>query len=314
MAGAWHGSAMISTVNPQMLWERTDPAAELQRRFGFTTATAATAWAAQMLAENYGLQVVTLDRMVISAHNLMFWVTTGTAGRLMIKVCRLTEAHDSLKIRGALVRWLAEHHLPVASPLLTGDGDHQLLRDGRSIGVQPVLPGALLDAGDLGQVRSAGEMLASLHTHLVDWPEAELLRNVRPVQGAGSGGHPAAPDELRSRLEQRTHELPELPHQPVHADYRGANILSQHSRITGVIDFEEARIDTAMVDIAHAVCLLGTWYHDWRPMSPEAQAAFLDSYTARRPLTEAEQTCLPVIIARYMFGLSWWDEARRWLG
>lgn len=305
---------MIGTVNPEMLWERTDPAGELQRRFGFASATAAMTWAVQVLAENYGLQVVTLDRMVISAHNLMIWVTTRTAGRLMIKVCRLAEAHDSLRVRGALVRWLAEHELPVASPLLTGDGDHQLLRDSRSLGVQPVLPGALLDAADLGQVSAAGEMLASLHAHLADWPEAEPLDNVRPIQGGGSGGHGAAPAKLLSRLEQRTHELPDLPRQPVHADFRGANVLTRGHEITGVIDFEEARIDTAVVDLAHATCLLGTWYHDWKPMSPQAQTAFLQSYQARRPLTDDEQTCLPVIIARYMFGLSWWDEARRWLG
>jgi homoserine kinase type II len=108
-------------------------------------------------------------------------------------------------------------------------------------------------------------------------------------------------------------DLPELPHQPVHADYRGANVLTCGRAITGVVDFEEARLDAAAVDVAHAVCLLGTWYRDWRPMAERAQAEFLDGYTGRRPLTEAEQTCLPVLIARGMLGLGWWDDARRWL-
>ena len=156
-------------------------------------------------------------------------------------------------------------------------------------------------------------MLASLHVHLADWPQAGLLEHVRPVAGGGSGGHPAAPAELRSRLEQRARDLPELPHQPVHADYRGANVLTRGQEITGVVDFEEARLDSAAVDVAHAVCLLGTWYHDWRPMTPQAQSEFLDSYTGRRPLTAAEQTCLPPLIARGMLGLGWWDDARRWL-
>ena len=68
-----------------------------------------------------------------------------------------------------------------------------------------------------------------------------------------------------------------------------------------------------MVDLAHATCLLGTWYHDWEPMTPEAQAVFLEGYTDRRPLTDAEQTCLPVVVGRYMLGMGWVDEARRWL-
>ena len=299
-------------ARPEMLWERTDADLELRRRFGFASADAAAAWAVQMLAEDYALQVMSLDRMVISAHSLMFWMTERASGRLMIKVCRLAEAHESLTARAVLVRWLADRGLPVAAPLPTSTGDHQLLRDGRSIGVQPVLPGGLLEADDLGQVRAAGEMLALLHTHLADWPEAELLERVRPVAGGGSAS-PGAPADVRARLEQRMLDLPELPHQPVHADFRGANVLTLDGQITGVVDFEEARLDAAAVDLAHAVCLLGTWYHDWKPMSPVAQAAFLESYTGHRPLTDAEQICVPVIIGRYLVGLGWWDDARRWL-
>ncbi len=304
---------MITDVKPEMLWERTDAAAELRTRFGFAGADDAAAWVVRVLAEDYGLGVAGVQRMVISAHSLMVWVTTPHGDRLMVKVCRLAEAHDSLAARAALVSWLSGRGLPVAAPLSTRTGGHQLLQDGRSIGVQPVLPGQLLDAADLGQVRAAGEMLATFHTLLAEWPEAASFGNVRPVAGGGPGAHPNAPADLLSELEQRLRGLPELPHQPVHGDYRGANVLTRGDEITGILDFEEARLDSAAVDVAHAVCLLGTWYHDWSPMSPEAQAAFLDSYTARRPLTDAEQTCLPVIIARYMFALGWWDDARRWL-
>ena len=92
---------------PEMLWESADAVVELRRRFGFGSTDAATTWAVQLLAEDYGLTTVSLDRMVISSHNLMVWVTVEDAGRLMIKVCRLSEAHGLLTRRGALVRWLA---------------------------------------------------------------------------------------------------------------------------------------------------------------------------------------------------------------
>ena len=305
---------MINEVRTEMLWERTDAGVELRNRFGFNAPADAVAWAARVLAEDYAVAVGSVDRMVISAHNLMLWVTVRDAGRLMIKVCRLAEAHASLAARAALVSWLSGRGLPVAAPLPTRTGDHQLLRDGRSIGVQPVLPGELLDADDLGQVRAAGEMLATLHTLMAEWPEAALFGNVRPVAGGGPGEQPNAPADLRSELERRLRGLPELPQQPVHGDYRGANLLTRGPEISGLLDFEEARLDSAAVDVAHAVCLLGTWYHDWSPMSPEAQTVFLDTYTARRPLSAAEHTCLPVIIARSMFALGWWDDARRWLG
>lgn len=310
---------MTATVMPEMLWESTNPEAELERRFGFASADAAAAWSVRLLADDYGLRVVSLDRMVISAHNLMLWVTTETTGRLMIKVCRLAEAHDWLSARGALVRWLADRDLPVAEPLRTHGDDHQLLRDGRSVGVQPVLPGELLDATDLDQVRAAGSTLGALHAALAAWPDAKLLEHVQPVAGGSKlwvypNGHAeTVPSELRDRLEQRIIDLPELPRQPVHSDYRGANVLFRDGKITGVVDFEEARIDAAVVDLAHAMCLLGTWYRNWQPITPEAQTLFLDSYTDHRPLTEAEQTWLPPLVAWGMLRHGWWDDARCWL-
>lgn len=303
---------MITDVRPEMLWERTNASAALRSRFGFPTADGAAAWVVGVLAEDYGVRVGSVQRIVISAHNLMVWVTTPTADRLMIKICRLAAAHDSLRTRAALVTWLAGRGLPVALPLMTGSGEHQLLRDGLSLGVQPVLDGTLLEATDLRQVRAAGEMLASLHLHLAVWPEADRLNDVRPVAGNGPGG-PAAPEDLRDRLEQRGRDLPALDRQPVHADFRGANVLSLDGQISGVLDFEEARLDPTVVDLANAICLLGTWYHGWEPMSPTSQVAFVDSYSDRRPLTDAERTCLPVVVARSMLALGWEDEARRWL-
>lgn len=303
---------MITDVRPEMLWERTDAAAVLRSRFGFATADDAVTWVVRVLGEDYGLQATGVQRLVISAHSLMVWVTTPTADRLMIKICRLAEAHESLRTRAALVTWLAGRGLPVAPPLATVAGEHQLLRDGLSLGAQPVLAGTLLDATDLGQVRAAGEVLASLHLHLAVWPETDRLADVRAVAGGGPEARPV-PEDLRDRLEQRGRDLPELERQPVHADFRGANVLSRGGEITGVLDFEEARRDSAVVDLAHAICLLGTWYHDWQPMSEEAQAAFAGSYSDRRPLTDAEHVCLPVVVARTMLALGWDDEARRWL-
>jgi homoserine kinase type II len=304
---------------PEMLWESADAVVELRRRFGFDSADAATTWAVQLLAEEYGFTTVTLDRMVISSHNLMLWVTVEDAGQLVLKVCRLGGAHGWLTRRGALVRWLAGCDLPVAPPLPNLGGDHQLLRDGRSVGVQPVLSGELLNAADLDQVRAAGSTLAALHIRLAAWPDAELLEHVQPVAGGDRlwgypKGHPEhVPPELQRRLDQRIVDLPELPRQPVHADFRGANVLYGGGRITGVIDFEEARLDAAVVDVAHAVCLLGTWYRNWKPITPEAQRLFLDSYASRRPLSEAEQIWLSPLVAWGMLGQGWWDDADRWL-
>ena len=310
---------MINTATPEMLWESSDADIELQRRFGFVSVAQAAGWVKRLLAEDYDPELVSLDRLVISAQNLMLWVTVDPGDRLMIKVCRMARAHDWLTARGALVGWLAEQELPVARPLPNRDGDHQLLRDGWSIGVQPVLRGELLDAADLDQVRAAGEALGELHGRLATWPDADLLTDVQPVAGGRTlwvypDGHlERVPTELQQRLERRIADLPELPRQPIHADFRAANVLYRDGRISGILDFEEARIDAAVVDLAHAVCLLGTWYRNWQPITPEAQRLFLDSYADRRPLTDAEATWLPPLVAWGMLGQGWWEAAASWL-
>jgi homoserine kinase type II len=210
----------------------------------------------------------------------MLWVTSAASDRLLVKVCRLAEAHAWLTARGAMVAWLAGRDVPVATPVRSLDGDQQLLCDGRSVGVQPVLAGELLNTDDLDQVRAAGSILARMHIELAHWPDAGLLVDVLPVAGANRlwvyrAGHiDRVPADLQARLERRIVDLPELPQQPVHADFRGANILYQQREISAVLDFEEARIDAAVVDLAHALCLLGTWYHDWQPISPQASGCF----------------------------------------
>ncbi|SDS31312.1 phosphotransferase enzyme family protein [Microlunatus soli] len=312
---------MLIAPPPEMLWESVDPENELRRRFGFEDAAAAVDWAADLLAGDYRISVRSVDRLVISAQNLMVWVTTPPS-RLMIKICRIAAVHGWLDARAAMVDWLADHDHPVARPLTSLGGERQLLRDDRSIGVQPVLDGSLLDAGDDVQVRAAGQTLAALHDDLACWPDAKRLTDAWPVAGRGElwvlpEGRAETAPELVERLRRRIDELPDrsgLPaEQPVHTDFRGANLLWHDTRISGVLDFEEARLDPAVVDLAHAVCLLGTWYHDWQPITPQRQRLLIDSYTDRRPLSETEDRWLQALIGWGMLGLGWYAEADRWL-
>lgn len=310
---------MITAPAPEMLWESADAVAELPRRFGFTAPGRAVAWAVELLADRYGCTVRSVDRLVISAQNLILWVGTIERGPLLIKVCRLAAAHDWLAARADLVDWLAERDLPVARPVPAATGERQLLRAGHSIGVQPVLPGNLLDAEDPAQVRAAGAALARLHLALAAWPEPERLDHAgrAPSRFTPWAVPDSAPADLRELLAARTAELPELselPVQPVHTDFRGANLLCRSGVITGILDFEEVQLHPAVFDLAHAVCLLGTWYRDWRPIGPTAQQTLIDSYTELRPLGGPERAWLDPLIGWGMLGLGWTDEARRRLG
>ena len=84
----------------------------------------------------------------------------------------------------------------------------------------------------------------------------------------------------------------------VHGDYRSANILVAGPGIAAVIDFEEARFDHRIDELARSAVMLGTRFRDWGPASPEVRTAFLDGYQSERRMTAAEAT--------------WWDALVLW--
>jgi homoserine kinase type II len=65
-----------------MLWEATDPAEALTERFCFDDAVSAVGWMGDALWRTWAIAVDDCDRLVISAGNLMAWITTD--GRLLI--------------------------------------------------------------------------------------------------------------------------------------------------------------------------------------------------------------------------------------
>ncbi len=70
------------------------------------------------------------------------------------------------------------------------------------------------------------------------------------------------------------------------------------AEIAAVLDFEEARIDHRVVELARAAVLLGTRFRGWGPVSGEVRARFLDGYQSVRRLTPIEA--------------GWWDTLVLW--
>jgi homoserine kinase type II len=87
-----------------------------------------------------------------------------------------------------------------------------------------------------------------------------------------------------------------LPRQLVHFDVRSANILCDRGEIAAILDFEEARHDHRLLELARAAILLGTRYHDWGPVPAEVHAEFVTGYESERPLTPAEADWLDILL------------------
>lgn len=293
------------TPKLEMLWELDAPGDVLRTRFGFDSADAAAEWVASVLSERWGQQVTSCERIVMSDSNALAWIVTP-GGRMVAKWSIAAGRYDRLDALARLTTWLAGEGLPVSPPVPTSTGHIQVRIGSASLGLQHEIAGDLLDTSDPLQVRAAGAALSRLHHALADYPEA-----ARFPAAAAPAADPATrisswldsapqhiPTAARAALQRLVAVAPpnELPTQLVHGDYRSANVLCARQSVAAVIDFEEARFDHRIVELARAAVMLGTQFHHWGPVSPEVHAQLLEGYQSVRPLTPDEVAWWPVLV------------------
>lgn len=315
---------MTQSLPLTMLWERADPTRVLAQRFHFATPAAAAQWLIDKVGRAYGIKVHAVDRVVMSAYNLLAWVTTDH-GPLLAKCCAYVMAHQRLRQAGELVLWLEQMQLPVSAPLIATVGAVQVLCDHLSLSLQRVIPGDLLDPTQPEQAQVAGATLAQLHQALAAYPYAHAIVPSAPgtslltqiEQWAKQPKTAAITDPtLAANVNRLLAQLTPLATTPlapqlVHGDYRAANILWQPPTIAAILDFEEVRQGYRVNDLAWAAVHLGTRYHDWGPLALAVQQHFLQSYQKRQPLTAEEAAWLPALLAWHSLSLTMQTAADR---
>lgn len=291
----------------EMLWEAHDPHHALDGRFGFGDGESAGRWVAATLDEYWGVRIDSCERIVISDRNALAWVGTPS-GRLLAKWSVWHERFPRLLEMARLTRWLDGRGLPVSAPVPALDGRVQVEVDGVSMGLQHQIEGDLLDTADPDQVRAAGAVLARLQDALAAYPDADRV-------AALAGPSEPLTARITGWLDSRAEHLPAsardtlrglvagappdpLPVQLGHHDFRSANVLCAGAEVAAVIDFEEARLDHRVVELARSAVLLGTRFRNWGPVPAEVRTGFLAGYRSVRPLTPVEA--------------GWWDILLLW--
>lgn len=289
----------------EMLWEAQNPHHTLDGRFGFSDGQAAGRWIADTLDEHWGVRVDSCERIVMSGGNALAWVATPP-GRLLAKWSVVPERFPRLAATARLSNWLHGQGLPVSAPVPAQDGRLQVEADRVSMGLQREIVGDLLDTADLHQVRAAGAVLARLQDALAAYPDADQIpafavasqpltaRVTDWLDSRADHAPVAARDILRGLVAGAPPDR--LAWQLVHFDFRSANILCAGGDVVGIIDFEEARYEHRLVDLARSAIMLGTRYHNWGPVSAEVRAAFLTGYESVRPLTPQEAGWLDILL------------------
>ena len=290
-----------------MLWEAHDPDRALEERFGFGDAGSAGRWVVASVHDHWGIRTEACERIVISDRNALAWVTTPS-GRLLAKWCVTPARFARLSQVAELTWWLDGHGLPVSAPVPAMDGRRQIEVEEVSMCLQRVVPGELLDVGDPDQVRAAGAVLARLHHALAGYRGTDLVvppdQRPEPLSARIGGWLGAAGEQVpevgRTILRRLVDEAPadRLPTQLVHGDFRSSNILCIGAEIAAVLDFEEARLDHCVDELARSAVMLGTRFRNWGPVTGDVRARFLAGYESVRRLTAVEA--------------SWWDILVLW--
>lgn len=282
----------------------------LESRFGFIDGAAeAGRWVVAMLDEYWGVRVDTYDRIVMSDQNALAWVDTAS-GRMLAKWSVAPDRFPRLAALARLTAWLDARGLPVAAPIAALHGHLQVEVGGASLSLQREIGGDLLDTTKADLVRAAGAALARLHCALAGYPDdvpglvapAPLKTQIIGWLDACPEHVPASARDCLRRLVTDTHRDP-LPVQTVHGDFRSANVLCDEFGIAAVIDFEEARLDHRIVELARSAVMLGTRFRDWGPVSSKVHADFLNGYQSHHCLTPAEARWWDVLVLWFSLAL-----------
>jgi homoserine kinase type II len=256
--------------------------------------------------------------------NTNYFVTTDRGEWVLTLFERLTS--DELPFYLHLMRHLARKGLPVPEPRADAGGEilHTLL--GKPAALVDRMPGAHQLAPDQHHCEQVGDVLARLHLAALDYPRRQPNpRGLAWWEATVPLVLPFLDDASRELLSgelafQRSlaasAAFASLPCGPIHADLFRDNVmfdgLPGRERLTGLLDFFFAGVDTFVFDLA--VCL-NDWCTDLDSGRgiDERAAALVTAYERVRPLAGAERRLLPAMLraAALRFWLSRLDDLHR---
>lgn len=287
-----------------MLWESADAELALAERFGFASYDEVSAWVSTALADLWQLRVELVERVAISDHNAICFASTDR-GRVVVKWSWAEPLFERLGATTALLTHLADAGLPVARPVGIG-GRSRVVVDGPagplSVVVLPEMSGTWLDVTDPAAVHDAGATLARVHASLASYDDPVLgtppPSSLRARVGAWLAEDPGLAPEASRRLAEAVADLPDLDDEPqlVHWDFRAANLLTEHGRVSGVLDLDEVLTEHRVRDLAKACVFLGTLFTDWRPTPVAVRERLVAGYESVRPLGATERAWLEPLV------------------
>ncbi|HVL35824.1 MAG TPA: homoserine kinase [Burkholderiales bacterium] len=245
--------------------------------------------------------LLTFEPIQAGIENTNYFVTTSQ-GRYVLTLFERLPAEE-LPFYLGLMAHLARHGIPCPAPI--ADLSDRLLQrlNGKPAALVTRLPGRSIERPGPPECAALGALLARMH--LAARSYSGYLENPRGPKWWRFAAREVRPflDQARRRLLegeldfQAQHRFADLPHGPVHADLFRDNALFDEGRLSGVIDFYFAGVDTLLYDVAVCVndwCLVDP--HADRRLDPARTGALLEACHEVRAFTAAERAAWPVLL------------------
>lgn len=240
--------------------------------------------------------------------NTNYFVTT-TNGRFVLTLFEILGA-DAVPFYLNLMAHLARHGIPCPNPVANRHDQFLGTLKGKPACIVSRLNGKSTTAPSSAQCASIGAMLAQMH--IAGQSFSQIMPNPR-----GAAWRAATAPQVRRFLDAQQAALLEnevalhqqrdfsrLPQGVIHADLFRDNVLLEHDRVGGLIDFYFACSDALLYDLAITAndwCMLagGT-------LDAARTGALLRAYDAVRPLLDSEREAWPLLlrVAALRFWLS----------
>jgi homoserine kinase type II len=223
-------------------------------------------------------------------------------GRYFLTVYEKRVRREDLPFFLELMRWLAEHGFPCATPIADREG--RLLKEvrGKPCALVSYLTGLSVRRPGVAHCREAGESLAWLHQAGEGFPmrrENDLGQSAwapmfAGLRDAAEALKPGLAAVIATDLDRLAAGWPQrLPEGVIHADYFPDNVFFQAGRFVAAFDFYFACTDALAYDIAVA---LNAWcFEPDGSFNVTAARQLVAGYETRRRLSDAERRALPIL-------------------
>jgi len=248
---------------------------------------------------NYSLgHLVEMQGIASGIENTNYFVTTSN-GRFVLTLFEKLTAGE-LPFYLNLMAHLARHGIPCPSPVADRHNNFLGEINGKPACIVSRLQGKSLTHPDAAHCAAVGAMLGQLHGAAQSF--AESMPNARAAGWRAQTEQKvlsflSAQDAalLSSEVEfHAQHTLAALPQGVIHADLFRDNVLFDHSRVGGLIDFYFACNDSLLYDVAITV-------NDWcmgvdGKLDTARTQALLRAYHEERPFQANEAAAWPVAL------------------